>query len=107
MNDPQYVEAARGLAERTLRDGGPQDESRVAYLFRLCTARPPTAVEANEILQLVADRRTHYQADTDAAARLIAIGQSQADDALDVAELAAWTVAGNLMLNLDEVVSKN
>ena len=63
--------------------------------------------EVNELMSVYADHLQHYQANHEAAGQLIAIGESKADENLDPVELAAWTMVGNLVLNLDEVISKN
>jgi hypothetical protein len=76
-------------------------------MFRLCTARPPDDVELEELIAVYNDHRAAYDADTQAASQLIALGESAPNNTADDAELAAWTMVANLVLNLDEVVSKN
>jgi hypothetical protein len=105
MNETQYVEAARALAERVLREGGPTDEDRLGFLYRTVLARRPEAVERLELAATLGDFLSHYRGDAEAAKQLIAIGESKPDPALDAGELAAWTMLGNLVLNLDEAVS--
>jgi hypothetical protein len=107
MNDPQYVEAARALAERTITQGGDDPKSRAAYMFRLCTARAPHGEELAELTDVLDDHLTHYADNPEAAGQSIDVGESKADESLDPVELAAWTMVANLILNLDEVVSKN
>jgi mono/diheme cytochrome c family protein len=106
MNETQYVEAARALAERVLREGGGTDESRLTYLFRLAAARKPDADEVTELASALADFRATYARDAAAATKLIAVGETKPDPKLDPAELAAWTMVGNTVLNLDEVLNK-
>jgi len=107
LNDPQYVEAARALAERVLRETGPGDEDRIAYLFRLCAARPPDSEERRVLLETLANVRATYEHDEDAARELIAVGEVPPDPALEPATLASWTMVANTVLNLDEVINKN
>ena len=107
MNDPQFFEAARGLGERVLREGGDTLESRIDFLFELTTARKPNAVELEELKSIYADYRSAYQADPEAARNTIQVGELQIIPEMSVVELATWTMMGNLILNLDEVVNKS
>ena len=113
MNDVQYVEAARKLAERVVmeargvREGtavSPAD--RLSHAFRLATARQPTADESAVLLASFQAHLAKYQGDKPAAEKLIAIGESKRNESLDATELAAYTLVCNLILNLDEVVTK-
>ncbi len=106
MNEPQMVEAARGLAERTFREAGPTTDERLAFMFRLATARRPDARELAELTSALQDFQARYAGHPDAARALIATGETKADPKWDPAELAAWTMIGNVILNLDEVVTK-
>jgi hypothetical protein len=106
LNDVQFVEAARHLAERVLKDGGATDEDRLDFIARRLLARPFRADEQPIVKQSLADLRAHYQSQADAAKELIAVGESKADPALDPAELATWTMLVNELLNLDEVLNK-
>jgi hypothetical protein len=106
LNETQYVEAARALAERALREGGSNAEARLAFLFRLATARPPDRCEVVELLSAYNDHRNAYDRNVEAAKKLIAVGESKPDPALNPCELAAWTMVANLILNLDEVITK-
>jgi hypothetical protein len=104
LNDPQYVEAARAFAELAMKRSAP--ESRAAWMFQRATLRPPDPRDLATLQALFRDARERYAADLDAARRLIAVGEDPPDAALDVVELAAWTVVANLILNLDEVITK-
>lgn len=106
LNDPQYVECARGLAERVLREGGQTAESRAAYLLRLCTGRKPQGDEVSELVSAVVDLQSVYAKD-EAAAKLVAAGSPGTEVSVPTSELAAWTIGANLVLNLDEVLTKN
>lgn len=106
LNDVTYVEAARALAERVLRTSGINAESRIEQVFRLVTARKPRPVELQVLLAGLERHRTHYQRDRAAAENLIRTGESKPDAKLDVAELAAYTAVCSMILNLDEVVTR-
>jgi len=104
LNDPAFVDAARGLARRIVRDAPGDAAARAAYGFRLCVARPP---EPGEIQLLVAGflrERDHFTTDSRAARQLLGTGPPIAD--ADLPDLAAWTVMANALLNLDETLTK-
>ena len=107
LNDPQYVECARGLAERVLREGGQTAESRAAYLLRLFTGRKPQGAEVSELVSAIDDLQSVYAKDEAAAAKLVAAGSPGTEVPVTTSELAAWTIGANLVLNLDEVLTKN
>ncbi|MEO2090134.1 MAG: DUF1553 domain-containing protein, partial [Gemmataceae bacterium] len=110
LNEPVFVEAARALAVRVLRDGGADDEQRVDHAFLLCTARRPTADEREEVLGLL---RTHRRriADGWLNAREVATGDPAALPELPgkttPQDAAAWTLVARVLLNLDETLTKN
>jgi len=106
LNEPQFIEAARALAERTLHEGGSTTEDRLTYIFRLVIARYPDAKELAELGSAFNDLRAHYTKQADAARQLIAIGEAPFDPAINPSELAAWTLIGNVILNLDEAITK-
>jgi hypothetical protein len=107
MNDVQHVEAARALAARTLTAGGAEDAARIGWLFKTVLARSPSADEAKIVADSVAGHRARYEADPEAAKQAIAHGESQPPADLAPTELAAWTLVANMMLNLDETLSRN
>jgi hypothetical protein len=106
LNDPTYVEAARKLAERVMTEGGATTEDRVAYAFRLATARRPSADETRVLARLYAEQLAVYRQDADAAKKLLTVGESPRNEQLDPAEHAAWTTVASTILNLDETVTK-
>jgi len=107
MNDVQHVEAARALAARTLTEGGAEDAARIAWLFKTLLARSPSADEVRIIGGVLTGNRARYEADHEAAKQTIAHGESKPPAGLAPAELAAWTLVANLVLNLDETLSRN
>lgn len=106
MNDVQYVEAARAMAQRMIREGGGTPEERLAWGFCLATARPPAAQELAVLQRVHAFALAAYAADHAAAEKLAVIGESPRDTGIALQELAAYTVVANMIMNLDEVISK-
>lgn len=106
MNETQFMEAARALAERTMKQGGTATRQRIHFLFRLCTARQPDEKELAELAAAYQEFLATYQRDQTGAKKLISLGESKPDAKLDPGELAAWTMLANLVLNLDEVLNK-
>lgn len=106
MNDKQYVEAARNMAQRLMLEGGSSPTERLTYGFRLATGRKPADDESKVLERVFAAHLADYQADKAAAEQLVAIGESPRKTELDVSELAAYTMVCNLILNLDETVTK-
>ena len=107
MNDPQYVECARALAERAISEAGKSVEARAARIFQLCTGREPVSAELAVLVKTYEQHLATYQADPEAAKQLAAIGSAELNKKLPTDELAAWTMIGNLVLHLDEVITKN
>ena len=109
MNEPQYFEAARHFAERIVTDGPESLRAQAAWAFERATMRPPTASELDEVIAALNDFTAAYRADGDAAGDLVSSTGEALSDAADrdkAAELAAWTMTANLLLNLDEVITK-
>jgi hypothetical protein len=106
LNDPQFVEAARAFAQRILTEGGNAAEDRLAYAFRLATARPPKADELKLLSEILSRQREEFRKDKGAAEKLLGVGQFKAGPACSADELAAWTTIASMLLNLDETVTK-
>ena len=106
MNNTTFVESARFLAERMMREGGRDSGDRLAYGFRLATARSARPCELSLLLEAYHAFVDRYRTDLDAARELLSVGERPADPSLDRAEHAAMTMAASLILNLDEVVTK-
>ena len=106
MHDPQFVEAARHVAARMLREGGPSDQSRLELGFRLMTSRAPGAAELKILSDTLGRRRNLYSLDKAAARKLLGVGASKPDSSLDPLEHAAWTAVARLMLNLSETLTR-
>jgi len=106
MNDEQYVEAARHLASRMIHHGGSTPTERIVFAFRLATSRTPTADEIAVFTRLYDEQRAAYAKNAEAAKKLIRVGDSPPDTTVDPRELAAWSLVANVILNLDETVTK-
>lgn len=106
MNDKQYVEAARKLAARMMKEGGSTPEERLTYGFRLATARTPTAKELDVLQRTLQKQLQTFTTDKAAAEKLLAYGDSPKIMDLDSGEHAAWTMVANMLINLDETITK-
>ncbi|REJ69250.1 MAG: DUF1553 domain-containing protein [Planctomycetota bacterium] len=106
LNDPVYVEAAQALARRVVEDGGSNLEDRVTFAFRRCLVRPPRAAELNRIVALYETELAHYRQHPEEAKQMATDVLGEAPAEMDVVELAAWTVVANVLLNLDETLTK-
>ncbi|MGE0608827.1 MAG: PSD1 and planctomycete cytochrome C domain-containing protein [Pirellulales bacterium] len=107
MNDVQHFEAARALAERMMAQVGLSPAERIALGYRLVLSRQPSAEEASVVQALFAAELAKYQQHPEAAAKVIRNGESAPKPELPEAELAASTLVANLLLNLDETVTRN
>lgn len=107
LNDIQHFEAARALAERVIAEGGPDDEKRLHWLFRTVLSRKPDAKEFSMLTAALTKQRELYQKDPKAAEKAILVGESTPKKIAAPAETAAWTLIANLVLNLDETITRN
>jgi len=106
LNDVQFVEAARHLAQTAMNKGGATDESRIDFIARRLLARPFRGEEMKVVQESLSDLREHYRTRQGEARKLITVGESRPDATLDAGTLAAWTMLVNELLNLDEVLNK-
>ena len=106
MNDVPYVEASRHFARRMLLEGGTTYPDRLTHGFRLVTGRKPSPAELEVLVALFQEHHAHYQSKVDEAVKLLNIGESKRDESLNPSEYAAMTMVGNLLLNLDETLTK-
>jgi hypothetical protein len=106
-NETGYLESSRKLGERMLKEGGADDASRAAFAFRLATGRSPRAPELEVLTRTFAQLRADYATRPEDAAKLIKVGASVADPKLPAGELAAAAGVANLILTLDETITKN
>lgn len=107
LNDVQHVEAAKNLAMRILVEGGVSPEERTTWAWKTITGRPPTDQELRISLEQLESSAAKYRSNLESADQLLKVGESELSSAHPPAELAAHTLLANLLLNLDETVSKN
>jgi hypothetical protein len=106
LNDKAFVEASAALARRILAECKGEAKDRAAYGFKLCVARTPDARELDVLVRLYEENREKYRQDPAAAQAMAKNGAKELPKDVDAAELAAWTVIANVLLNLDETVTK-
>jgi hypothetical protein len=106
LNDPQFVEAARHLAELALKSAGDSTEERIGAIAERLLARPLRPEETAVVTASLEGLLAYYNGHAQDAAALVAVGESRSDPALDVRVLAAWTMLANELMNLDEVLNK-
>ncbi|MFI4876909.1 MAG: hypothetical protein ACIALR_16270, partial [Blastopirellula sp. JB062] len=100
------VEAAQALARRIVAEGGDTSEAQVEYGFRVCLSRRPTATETTRLLQLLEQATTEYREQPEHAKTLATDPLGPLPEGADPAQLAAWTLVSNVLLNLDEFLSR-
>lgn len=106
LNETTFVEASRVLAQHTLSEGGPTPESRIVYAYRQVLCRKPTPDEIRILSSGLQSRLTYYRAHLDEAQKLIAVGDTPSGPGYAPPELAAYTMMANVLLNLDETITK-
>jgi hypothetical protein len=113
LNDQAFFAAARALASRTLKEAGASPEERAGHAFRLSTSRRPAADDLAPLLRFYGEQATRFAADPAAAAAVAGVeldhcGSPAGDDGREptLAEKAAWTMVANVVLNLDETLTK-
>jgi hypothetical protein len=107
MNDVTYIEAARMLAERMMKEGGASPAQQLAWAFRVVTSRLPDEVEQKTLQQNLDKQLQWYRQHPAEAEKFLSIGYKRNDPALPKAELAAATATVSLLLNLDEAITKH
>jgi hypothetical protein len=106
LNETGFVEAARQMAQRILKEGGGYLATRINFGFELTTCRKPTTEERDVLMATFTREYMRFTLDREAADKLLAIGESPRDETLDAAEHAAWTMVASVLLNLSETVTK-
>jgi len=101
-NDIQFLECSRALARESFAAALGDDAQRAVFLFRRCLVRTPNPDEQSRLLALIAAQRKAFDRDPDAATALLGAEKPRADDA----ELAAWTTAARVLMNLDEFITR-
>jgi hypothetical protein len=106
LNDKVFVECSAALARRMMKEAGPNVNARATYGFRLCVTRMPRDAELEQLHTLFRESLDKYQKNSTAARAMATAGGMNVPPGMNVAELAAWTVVANVLLNLDETVTK-
>lgn len=106
MNDPQFIEAARFLAERMIKEAGENPEDKATYGFELVTQRKPSPTELSAIMKFHKASKASYMKDKSSAQSLLKVGDAPADTSLEAELHATWTAVANLLLNLDEAITR-
>jgi hypothetical protein len=106
LNDVTYVEAARGLAQLMLTNGGVSPGDRLSYAFRRATARPPLTAELQVLLRGLERYRASFASHPELATQWLKHGEQAAANGLDPIELAAYTATASVILNLDETITR-
>ncbi|MDB5384782.1 MAG: type protein, partial [Planctomycetaceae bacterium] len=106
LNDPVYIEAAQALARRMVSQGGSTTAERAAYGFRLCLTRPPHPEELQRVVSLYEKSLVRFQKNIEESKRMATEPLGAVPEGMNVSELAAWTVVGNVLFNLDETLMK-
>ena len=106
LNDPTFVDAARALAERVMREGGASIDQRLTFAFRTVLVREPDDGELGILRNIHNERRADYEGDAKSAAALIERSGEPAPEDLDTTDFAAWTCVANVLLNLDETLTR-
>lgn len=106
MDDVQWVEASRALAQRVIKQGGRQPEQRIRLLSNILLARDPSPKTTAVLMASLDKMEKHYATDTKAATQLVSVGEMKRDTSIPAPELAAWTMVASEMLNLDETLTK-
>lgn len=106
MNDPVYVEAARTFGSRIIQQGGNTLDEKVEFAFRTCLGRNPTETEQVRIRAAFQEELAHFLERRADANQLVHVGATPPPNDVDPIELAAWTMISQVLLNLDETITK-
>ena len=105
LNDPQFVEAARALAQRLIKEAT-DPRQRIELAYQLATSRGASQRETEILLNILQRQRKRFEANTDDAKQFLSVGEWKRDESIDMSEHAAWTVVAQMVLNLDEVLTR-
>ena len=107
LNDPQFLEAGRALAQRLIKSGDDEASKRIDLGYRLATARPAKTKEIEILTKLFEKNLARFRGNPAAAKEFLAVGESPRDESIDPAEHAAWMVIAQTIMNLDESLTRN
>jgi hypothetical protein len=106
LNEKTFVHAAQAMAVRVMKEGGPDNRTRAAYAFELCTGRKPTPKELNQLLQFWQEQYDYFDDRTEAAATVALADPTQLPPDVNLHKVAAWAMVSRAILNLDETITK-
>jgi hypothetical protein len=106
MDDVQWVEAARALAQRVILEGGRKPEQRLNLMSEIVLSHDPSSQMSTVLEESLKKMQAHYAVDPKAADALVSAGESKRNPSIPESELAAWTMVASEFLNLDETVTK-
>jgi hypothetical protein len=106
LNDPQFVEAARALAQRAFREGGESLSDRITFVVRTLIGRRPRPREVAILEALYREQFDEFRSGRSDPIKLLQVGDLPRDPALDPADCAAMTVLAQALLNYDETITK-
>lgn len=105
LNSPQFIEAARHLAESAIRENE-EEEKRAQWMFQRTLSRPATQADVADMLEVAEAMSSLFKEQPKSAGELIRTGDSQPDKSIDEVNLAAWTMVANTLMNRDDFISK-
>jgi hypothetical protein len=106
MNNVTFLEAARVIGERMMKEGGATPGERMAFVFRLATGRDPSSQEQALLVRAFQSQLDRFQSKPGSAEKFLAQGEAPRAAGLPANELAAYATIASIVLNLDEVVTK-
>jgi hypothetical protein len=106
LDETEFVEAARKLAERMMKEGGASDEERITYGFRRLLTRKPRPEELAVLVSTYRDQLADFRSMPSAAVRFLSAGDSARDSSAGIPEHAAMTLVARILLNLTESITK-
>ena len=107
LNDPTFVEAARVLAERIIKEGGSSIDDRLDFAYQVVLTRSPDEDERVILRSLLQSTEAAYREDPDAAKALVGVGLAKRSDSIPALELASWTAVARGLVNLNEAITRN
>jgi mono/diheme cytochrome c family protein len=106
LNDPEFVEAARAFAQKTISSGGSTDNAKLNWAFENATGRKPKAEETTVLMELLSKHQKQFAAKPDEVKKLLSVGDMATPKGMSPAELAAWMSVCRVILNLHETITR-
>jgi mono/diheme cytochrome c family protein len=106
LNEKAFVEAAQALAMRVMKEGGTNDQGRLAYAFELCTGRKPDPIETEKLQQFWKEQYDYFENRTAAAVTVALPDPKSLPENVNLHKVAAWTMVSRTILNLDETITR-